>query len=640
MRTLAIVLLAIFVAIVARAGTLGSHGALSGRDRNTIMTPGGICCQPQIVFANSDRLSYTVGDTVFVSAVYNLVYAGNCNPTCDNYLMVFENITGNFGFYGDLPGGNLPPNVVHTAWFVPADPGTFTLRVGVNDQALLEDGYLYAPAWTITVAADSLPRLSAADIVYLGRFKVPCDSSDGAGTGCVFGDINEMSLASGGSSLAYSDSGSTGADSADGFPGTLFISGYSASYDNGCGTPKGGKIARITIPVPSPSGPMLKARVTMNLTDVCQPYFDDITCWNAQQRMGDVFWTSDSMLYGSVYGYYNADTQDRDHLWRNKDDCTNLSTLLHIGPHVTDKKLWSFYRKNCDYIFEIPRWWANRYTGGKWLAVGNGSREGGHAGNTVNGRACTDQDAYDDAGRIGCHLGPGFTTFAPESVNAHAADSSYEVPAVECAGYHHEHPASMAWDDPSDPEYFSDTDFWTDGAWVTTGAFEDSTTAVKSAVMFLVEKCNHWSHYMHGPPTSYCVSPEDNSDCCGHDTEGFICGGDVPEDYPDPPPPGEDGMERPCKSPLLWLFDPNDYINVAQGTVDPWTPRCYEVVDLSLYFENSSRECTDGWLMKCGGMAYDKTRRLLYVCEEKAWQSGCCSFPPVIHVFHIGGTYP
>jgi hypothetical protein len=77
---------------------------------------------------------------------------------------------------------------------------------------------------------------------------------------------------------------------------------------------------------------------------------------------------------------------------------------------------------------------------------------------------------------------------------------------------------------------------------------------------------------------------------------------------------------------FVWAYDANDFAAVKAGTKQPWDVVPYATWSLNI---------PSTGIFEIAGVAYDPSRRLLYVAEEGRVQVGCCTFIPIIHAFQL-----
>jgi hypothetical protein len=76
----------------------------------------------------------------------------------------------------------------------------------------------------------------------------------------------------------------------------------------------------------------------------------------------------------------------------------------------------------------------------------------------------------------------------------------------------------------------------------------------------------------------------------------------------------------------MWAYDVNDWVSVATGKRDPWEVVPYAVWPFELPFPERTT--------RIGGVAFDATRRLLYIAQLKADQDGY-AYRPIVHAYYI-----
>jgi len=142
-------------------------------------------------------------------------------------------------------------------------------------------------------------------------------------------------------------------------------------------------------------------------------------------------------------------------------------------------------------------------------------------------------------------------------------------------------------ENPPTMDNYHHSDEWTGGVWLTAGG--------KSAVVFVGTKGtgNCW----YGNPEGPCLDCEDR----GWWSAGFA---------------GQ-----------IIFYDPADLAAVAQGTLEPWAPQPYAVLDIDdvLYHITSTQQ-----KHHVGAMAFDRARGWLYVLEPLADDDR-----PLVHVWRV-----
>ncbi|MCP4359606.1 MAG: hypothetical protein GY796_16485 [Chloroflexi bacterium] len=203
-------------------------------------------------------------------------------------------------------------------------------------------------------------RLQPADLVYLGAFRLP----DSAGT------PDDVGWEWGGTGLTYYADGDVGGPD-DSYPGSLFGAGHNQTQ----------YISEITIPVPVVSA--AKDVNELNTAVTLQPFsniranlFDHLD-WEIPRvglaylpRQGSQ--TTDKLYFSwATHAPGNDTDSGATHGWAELD----LSAPQAAG-------IWSVggYPKyvTSDYMFDIPKVWADVYTPGQYVATGR-YRDGGQA---------------------------------------------------------------------------------------------------------------------------------------------------------------------------------------------------------------------------------------------------------------------
>ena len=123
-------------------------------------------------------------------------------------------------------------------------------------------------------------------------------------------------------------------------------------------------------------------------------------------------------------------------------------------------------------------------------------------------------------------------------------------------------------------------------------------------------------------PTARTCPAEDFSGCCDADAGGCI---------------SQRGWWSTHFDAELIFYDPADLARVAAGTMDPWEPQPYAVLDIDehLYFNPTGTDLDmmgegDQRRFRIGDVSYDRANGLLYVLEQYA--DGA---KPVVHVWRV-----
>jgi len=377
--------------------------------------------------------------------------------------------------------------------------------------------------------------IQPADLEYRGAFRLP----DVAG-------LYTATWAYGGSAMTYYPGGDAGGE-ADGYPGSIFGAGHAQTQ----------YISEISIPLPIVSAG--KHVTDLNTAETLQGFHDikglvfEQTYWEIP-RVGLAYLpkqgnqTTDKLHFCWAM---HAPGEDFDtgptHGWCELD----LSSPQPAGA-------WRIggYKKyvTADYLFEIPRAWADTYTPGQYLATGR-YRDGGQGA---------------EGPSLLAYAAPWNESSPPVSGTLLSATplllygDVYESNPVSMTSYHH-------------------SDEWSGGAWLTAGD--------KSAVIF--------------------VGTKGQGDCWYGCADGTVW----PEEPPFPPECPERGWWSTGFEGQIIFYDPADLAAVAQGTAATSDPQPYATlnVDPYLYHIESGQQKDH-----VGAASFDRERGLLYVFEPFA----------------------
>ncbi|MHC4718037.1 MAG: fibronectin type III domain-containing protein [Planctomycetota bacterium] len=256
-----------------------------------------------------------------------------------------------------------------------------------------------------------LPR----DFHYRGAFRPPASARGG-----------RSRWGYGGGALTYCPKG----------PGSLFGVGH------------GWKALVSAISIPAPAMPAARKPSKLPVARTLQGFADITAGLKARHRFDDaggLAWLEKQpgqdadKIYWSFYIYYAV--QGMGTIDHPAFGCSNLDLsapdargLWHVGPYG---KAAFHPKKNADYMFDIPRKWADRHTGGLYLVAGKG-------------HGC---------GSAGVSHGPSMVAFGPYKDGRPPADRA-ALTAKILVMY------------PPRGDYFpywSPGDAWTGGAWLTSG---------------------------------------------------------------------------------------------------------------------------------------------------------------------------
>ena len=372
------------------------------------------------------------------------------------------------------------------------------------------------------------------NFVYRGAFRPPASRA---------GDPSRWGY--GGAALTYCPTGDPDGK-ADGYPGSLFGVGH--GWNN--------MVSEISIPAPvipkvRQASELPAARTLQGFADItaglrARHKFDDAggLAWLEKQPGQD-----GDRIYWSFYIYYAVQGLGAIDFPAFGCSSLNLSKpdargLWHVGPYGNAE----FHpKKTADYMFDIPRPWADRHTGGLYLATGKG-------------HGC---------GNAGVSHGPALFAFGPYKDGTPPPDRA-ALAARTLILY----PPGGDWF-----PYWSPSDAWTGGAWLTSGA--------KSAILIAGRRGLGESYY--GIPR-----PGDGG--------------------------GGKGYHSTPYEPQMLLYDPADLEEVLTGSRKPWQVLPYAVLRPREYLWRPNGQI--------GAVAFDRQRCLLYVFEPLGEK-------PIIHVFAI-----
>lgn len=479
------------------------------------------------------------------------------------------------------------------------------------------------------IGAGSSTLFTGSDLQYLGAFQFKRSAPSGGG--------DSLTLSFGGTrGLTFRPTQASDPSPSDGFPGTLFMNMYDAEHpdtgDNGSG-----KVCEQSIPVPVVSqdiGSLNNRSGVLNITTAVQNGANitgglyNSNNWSIRRWGGLLYlegkgnWTSPKLLW-SFYDGYNVDNQDRiTHGWSEidfTDPSAGSSTIdaqyrWHPGAIDDGNRNHPYhYLKSSGFMFEIPQSIANTHFDGKSVAACVASREAGTQGSS-SGPSIIAYAPWLDAGVAR----PGDTA-PPDSSQLDALALLYyirdEGAVVNCAGL------------PSESiTGYNLSDSWTGGAWMEHGN--------KTAVLFAGSRCLYVSHYYDGcdgcPPgfcwneahtactsTACCDGCDEDAGACG-ESKGYAC--------------GNEGDSSPAYKIYFALYDPQNFYDVAAGSLQPNEPQPYEFIDLSAYM-------WPGCQVGTYGVAYDRDNGYIYLSQSGVdiTQSGQeQNIIAVCHVFKFG----
>jgi hypothetical protein len=430
--------------------------------------------------------------------------------------------------------------------------------------------------------------VSPDDLEYLGAFRLPDDGG------------RPYTFEYGGNAMTFRPGGDPNGD-ADGFPGSLFISGHDRlPYDE---LPDGSQVAEISIPAPLQATSPVElntATFLQGFADVAAGFFTGL---DEIPRLGMAYLDSPAtgpLIHLSWGQHLQPDPPAASHAWFSSD----LSNPQTTGEWFLDDLPLDSVN---GYLFTIPADWANAYTSGRLLAAGR-FRDGGWSG--MGPSLITYLPWVDEAG----------TPAAPlshlEVTTLLLYESSINTPFIERTMQGYQHP-----------------DEWEGGAWLT-------TSSGKSVVLFAGTKSvgeKYWYGWVNpASRTLPCIEAEmlgqyqlcylaDGSECPAEDLTG--CSGH--NDYR--------GWWTTRFEARIIFYNPADLARVALGELEPWQPQPYATLSIDdLLFHNPQGVEADMLgtgeqrRFRIGDVAYDQENDLLYILELFA--DGA---KPVVHAWRL-----
>ena len=441
---------------------------------------------------------------------------------------------------------------------------------------------------TTTFAQSPSPLIQPNDLDYLGAFRLP-----EAG-------LRPATFEYGGNAMTFNPDGdSTGA--ADGFPGSLFISGHDRMpYGE---LPDGSRVAEVNIPVPVNAthlNELNHADYLQPLTDIAAGFFTGL---DEIPRIGLQYLNrpeTGPLIHIAWGQHFQPEPAVPSHGWFNPD----LANANMQGSwFVTTEYPYSVN----GYLFEIPPEWADTYADGRYLATGR-YRDGGWSG---MGPALFAYRAWNEQGT------PAQDGTVLDAIPLLLYQSSSTTPEIEGNMNGYQHP-----------------DEWEGGVWLT-------TADGKSAVIFVGTKSigeKYWYGWVNPAGAAFpCVETEliGQFDLC-HLADGSPC-----------PPEDLQGCEGHNDYRGWWssvfvgqfiFYNPDDLVQVAEGHLSPDQPQPYASlnVDEYLYLNPDQVELdmlgTDVQRRgRIGDATYDRANQFLYVLELFA--DGA---QPIVHVWRVG----
>ncbi len=374
--------------------------------------------------------------------------------------------------------------------------------------------------------------LQPNDLEYKGAFRLPENY-----------EPIEKSWLWGGSAMTYYPKGDpSGPD--DGYPGSIYGTGHE-QYQY---------ISEISIPKPVIT--KNKNVKELNVAETLQEFTDIKGDMFGELEIGRVgieyIPKQDSQDNDKIYFGWGQHLQEGDkglsHGWFN----TDLSNPQVKGP-------WKIKGQTkyatTDYIFEIPRSWAEKYTPGMRLVTGR-YRDGGQ----------------ESQGPTAIAYGPWNDGNTPQK----DANLSNKV-LLKYSNYTEDPEGKRALDD------YSHSDAWNGGAWI--------TTPKKQAIIFAGIKGTGKTWY------------------------GYRDGTEWPTEPPYPPEgEGERGWWSEKFVGEFIFYNPDDLAKVAQGEMKPYEPQPYATLEIDKYLYNVR---TNEIRMMIGAISFDRKNGILYMFEHR-----------------------
>lgn len=443
----------------------------------------------------------------------------------------------------------------------------------------------YVPALPASIAS---ARLAPSDFAYLGAFRLP------------EGGLRPLTFEYGGNAMTFRPGGDP-AGGADGFPGSLFVTGHDRMpYGE---LPDGSRVAEIGIPAPVASSSvdaLPRASLLQPLTDVTGGLFAGV---DEIPRIGMQY--LDRPETGPrihlAWGEHLPPPPDRPtHAWFEPD----LSAPRPRGAWFLQGV--SPYAGN-GYMLEIPAAWADAHAAGRLLGTGR-YRDGGLAG-----------------------MGPSLFAYRPwldAAGTPPAANATLPVTTL------------LKYQSTLDTERIERCLAGTQHADTWEGAAFVTTASGKAAVLFAGTKGigeRYWYGFLNpAGPDRPCVAGDFvNEYTTCRKADGTPCPADELVECSGHT--SSRGWWSSRFAGRILLYDPDDLARVAAGTMESWAPQPYAFLDVEPWlFRNPSHvdeeEVGPGvqQRFRLGDLAFDRANGLLYLLE--LYGDGAS---PVVHVFRV-----
>ena len=239
-----------------------------------------------------------------------------------------------------------------------------------------------------------------------------------------------------------------------------------------------------------------------------------------------------------------------------------------------------------DYLFEIPKGWADQHLPGYRLVTGR-FRDGQWGG-----------------------LGPALLAYAPPQPSSPPPNQATISTVKPLVMYGRPQPGvpELLVDARHQLKGFSEADEWSGGAWLTHGK--------RQAVVLVGTKGTGKTWYGFSNGVVYPISGDPNDP--------------VPEV---PPYPHDDrGWWSESISAQIIFFDANELAAVAKGQQESWGPQPYASLSLDPYLFDAGFDYHRQKRYSLGACCFDRGSGLFYVVERQVEQDEDRS---LIHVFHL-----
>ncbi|MCP4110235.1 MAG: hypothetical protein GY749_32725 [Desulfobacteraceae bacterium] len=420
--------------------------------------------------------------------------------------------------------------------------------------ATSEGGTTYGSDRTFTTNSGSSTTtglVQPSDLEYQGAFRLPD----------VSGECNWTY--SGHAMTCYPDGDPGGQD--DGYPGSIFSVGNDAVCQY---------ISEISIPEPVISSnknldELNTATTLQDFHDIRGGMFGDFQNLVIPRVGLEYLPPQGSQTTGKLHFCWAQHIQDFEasHGWCE----LTLSNPQPAGPWIIGN--YTNYVTN-DYIFGIPKEWADANLPGMYLATGR-SREGPWSG---RGPALFAYSPWNDGN--------------PPGQNAVLSS----VTPLLLYGIQEPDTPEISTGDSMEMNDYQDSDHWYGGAWLTAGS--------NAAVIFAGTKAvgKSWYGFANGVVWPY--------DCADHD----------PPTCPEYPawPYDDRGFWADGYKGQIIFYNPDDLADVAIGTKQTWEPQPYASLDINQHLFDPEIDITRYKRDIIGSTGFDRTNGLLYIIEKLA----------------------